>query len=79
VSEDSGYGGNQLAGNIIVGLGLGWLAQHYFPGIAPWGLAGGIILGAISGFYQVLKGSGAFESFKAKDKDTEPKDGSPRN
>lgn len=47
--------GYDLAANIIVGLGLGWLAQRFFPGIRPWGYAGGIILGSISGFYQLFR------------------------
>lgn len=47
--------GYDLAGNIIVGLGLGWLAQHFFPGLKPWGYAGGILLGSVSGFYQLFK------------------------
>jgi F0F1-type ATP synthase assembly protein I len=47
--------GYDLAANIIVGLGLGWLLQRFFPGLSPWGYAGGIILGSISGFYQLFK------------------------
>jgi F0F1-type ATP synthase assembly protein I len=54
-----GMGANQLAGNVIVGVGLGWLSQHFFPSIAPWGYACGVILGAVSGFWQVLKANGA--------------------
>ena len=48
----SGY---DLAANIIVGLGLGWLAQLFWPGLRPWGYGGGIILGTCSGFYQIFK------------------------
>jgi F0F1-type ATP synthase assembly protein I len=47
--------GYDIAANILVGLGLGWLLQRFFPGLKPWGYAGGIILGAISGFYQLFK------------------------
>jgi F0F1-type ATP synthase assembly protein I len=47
--------GYDLAANIIVGLGLGWLAQRFWPGIAPWGYVGGILLGSASGFYQLFK------------------------
>lgn len=50
--------GYDLAGNIILGLGLGWLAQKAWPGIKPWGYAAGIILGSISGFYQLFKALG---------------------
>jgi F0F1-type ATP synthase assembly protein I len=47
--------GYDLAGNILVGLGLGWVAQHYFPGLSPWGYGVGIVLGSISGFYQLFR------------------------
>lgn len=47
--------GYDLAANVLVGFGLGWLAQHFFAGIRPWGLAGGIVLGSASGFYQLFK------------------------
>lgn len=50
--------GYDLAANVLVGFGLGWLAQHFFPGIKPWGLALGIVLGAVSGFYQLFKAQG---------------------
>jgi F0F1-type ATP synthase assembly protein I len=52
--RDAGTG-YDLAANIIVGLGLGWLAQKLWPAIHPWGYGGGIILGTISGFYQIFK------------------------
>ena len=50
-------GGSQydLAANVLVGLALGWGAQKLWPGIKPWGYAGGIVLGAASGFYQMFK------------------------
>jgi F0F1-type ATP synthase assembly protein I len=67
-----GMGANQLAGNVIVGFGLGWVVQHYFPGTKPWGIAGGVLLGAISGFYQVLKTEGALDFLKPKDKRGKP-------
>ena len=63
-----GMGANQLAGCVITGVGLGWLAQHFFPQIAPWGYAGGVILGAVAGFWQVLKGEGALKQYEPKDK-----------
>lgn len=62
-------GGSEIAGNVIAGLGLGWLLEYFFPGVHPWGLAGGIVLGSVSGFYHLLKREGAFESFKPKPKD----------
>lgn len=50
--------GYDLAGNILVGLGLGWLAQHFFPGLKPWGFVAGIVLGSVSGFYQLFRQQG---------------------
>ena len=44
-----------LAANVLVGLGLGWGLQKLWPGIKPWGYAGGIVLGTASGFYQMFK------------------------
>jgi len=34
--------------------GLGWLADRWF-GTAPWLLAGGLVLGAVVGFYQFIR------------------------
>lgn len=62
-----GMGANQLAGCVVAGVGLGWLAQHFFPQIAPWGYAGGIILGAAAGFWQVLKSAGVLKKYRPKD------------
>lgn len=47
--------GYDLAANIMVGLGLGWLAQRWFPELTPWGYVTGILLGSASGFYQLFK------------------------
>jgi F0F1-type ATP synthase assembly protein I len=66
----SGVGGNVLAANVVVGVGLGWVAQHFFPAITPWGYGGGVILGTVSGFWQILKAEGAFKKYRPKD----PKD-----
>ena len=46
--------GYDLAANILVGLGLGWVVQRFFPGLKPWGYVGGLLLGAASGFYQLF-------------------------
>lgn len=50
--------GYDLAANVMVGLGLGWLAQRFWPGLHPWGYVGGLLLGAASGFYQLFKQHG---------------------
>ncbi len=34
--------------------GLGWLADRWW-GTAPWLLAGGLVLGAVVGFYQFIR------------------------
>ena len=51
--------GIDLAANVFVGLALGWLAQKFVPGLKPWGYVGGLVLGAVSGFYQLFKRFGA--------------------
>ena len=70
-------GGSEIAGNVIAGLALGWLAQYFFPGIKPWGYAVGILLGAASGFYQVIKASGGFGPMRSKKKDGDGKPDQP--
>lgn len=43
-----------LAGSVVVMLFIGWLLDRYF-GTAPGFLVGGILLGAIIGFYQFFR------------------------
>jgi F0F1-type ATP synthase assembly protein I len=64
--------GYDLVANIIVGLGLGWLVQHFWPGCKPWGYAGGVLLGSVAGFYQLFKMQNRNRSGKKK---SVPKDG----
>lgn len=61
-----------LAANVVAGVGLGWLAQYFYPGIAPWGLAGGVVLGFISGLWQILKAEGALKKYRPKDDEPKP-------
>ncbi len=56
--DSGGASGYDLAANVLVGFGLGWLLQRHFSGLKPWGVVGGIVLGAVSGFYQLFKTSG---------------------
>jgi ATP synthase protein I len=39
---------------VVAGLVAGWLADRWF-GTSPWLLVGGIVLGAIAGFYQFIR------------------------
>ncbi|TLY29607.1 MAG: hypothetical protein E6K63_04395 [Nitrospirae bacterium] len=41
--------GTELLAALIVGGGLGWLADTYLFASAPWGLVTGLALGAVSG------------------------------
>ena len=43
-----------LFASVVGFAGLGWLLQHWL-GKEPWLLVGGIVLGAIVGFYQFIR------------------------
>lgn len=51
--------GIQLVLSILVGAGLGWLADRFLlkpgPQSVPWGLVVGFFLGTIAGFIQVMR------------------------
>ena len=53
-SKDSGAG-YDLVGNIVVGLGLVWIVRKIWPSISVKAYGFGVVLGAISGFYQLFK------------------------
>ncbi len=56
VEHSSGAGaGYDLVGNILVGLGLVYVARHFWPAIPVKAYGFGVVLGAISGFYQLFK------------------------
>ncbi len=56
MARDKGAsGGYDLAANVLVGWLMGWAAQRYLGAPSPWGLAGGVVLGSVSGFYQLFK------------------------
>ena len=46
--------GIELIAALIVGLGLGWLADHYL-GSRPWGLIGGFFLGSAAGIMNAFR------------------------
>jgi ATP synthase protein I len=41
--------GTELLAALIVGGGLGWAVDTYLMDSGPWGMVGGLILGAIAG------------------------------
>ncbi len=41
--------GTEMLAALIVGGGLGWLADTYLFSSGPWGMVAGLILGAIAG------------------------------
>jgi ATP synthase protein I len=43
-----------LFASVVVFAGIGWLLQRWL-GKEPWFLVGGIVLGAILGFYQFIR------------------------
>ncbi len=53
-SRDSGAG-YDLVGNILVGLGLVWVARYFWPNLPRKAYGVGVVIGAISGFYQLFK------------------------
>jgi hypothetical protein len=52
-----------------VGLGLVWLARWIWPSLPKASYGAGVVLGAISGFYQLFKTQ---SKQKAKDRDPKP-------
>ena len=53
-SRDSGAG-YDLVANIVVGLGLVWIVRWIWPDISAKAYGFGVVLGAVSGFYQLFK------------------------
>jgi ATP synthase protein I len=46
--------GIELIAGLIVGVGLGWLADRYI-GTRPWGLLAGFLLGSAAGIFNVFR------------------------
>jgi ATP synthase protein I len=44
----------EMVSALIVGVGLGWVADH-FLGSRPWGIIGGFLLGSAAGFANVFR------------------------
>jgi ATP synthase protein I len=47
--------GTELLASLIVGGGLGWLADSYLFSSAPWGLVTGLVLGVIAGILNAYR------------------------
>ena len=73
-SQNSGAG-YDLVGNILVGLGLVWVARWFWPSLPRSSYAVGVVIGAISGFYQLFKTQGRARNkpkTAAEKKDAQP-------
>lgn len=60
VSAEAGAGQGfkvlgELFGGIFVGLGLGWVVDHYVLHTTPWGMIVGCLLGMVAAVYAVVK------------------------
>jgi F0F1-type ATP synthase assembly protein I len=65
----AGDGIGQIMGaSVFVGVGLGWLLEKLFPSISPWGIAGGVLLGAATGFWEMFRAEKAREADSKKSK-----------
>lgn len=47
--------GTELLAALIIGGGLGWVVDTYLLGSGPWGMVGGLILGALAGIRNVYR------------------------
>ena len=75
-AQDSGAG-YDLVGNIVVGLFLVWVLRHFWPEIPKAAYGGGVVLGAISGFYQLFKSQPQAAKKPAKKPDPTDPDAKP--
>jgi len=51
----------QLLGGVFGGLGLGWLVDH-FAGTSPWGIVGGLLIGAGLSIYAAVRSAMAMSA-----------------
>ncbi|HTT78630.1 MAG TPA: AtpZ/AtpI family protein [Stellaceae bacterium] len=45
----------EMVSALIVGVGLGWVANHFIAAIRPWGIIAGFLLGSAAGFANVFR------------------------
>jgi F0F1-type ATP synthase assembly protein I len=45
---------SQVGLEMVAPLGLGLILDHYLPGLAPWGLIGGAVLGFVGGLAHLV-------------------------
>ncbi len=56
----------QMLGGVFGGLGFGWLLDHYAH-TGPWGVLGGLILGAAASIYATVKTASRISARAAAD------------
>jgi ATP synthase protein I len=54
--------GTELLAALVVGGGLGWLADTYLFGSEPWGVVAGLVLGAIAGVLNAYRSAQRWQS-----------------
>lgn len=61
----------QMLGGVLGGLGLGWLLDH-FAGTGPWGVVGGLVIGATLSIIATVKTASAISARSASPSDAAP-------
>ena len=54
--------GTELLAALVVGGGLGWLADTYLFDSEPWGVVAGLVLGAIAGVLNAYRAAQRWQS-----------------
>jgi ATP synthase protein I len=58
--------GTELLAALVVGGGLGWLADTYVLGSTPWGVVIGLILGAVAGIRNAYRAAQRWQNDNEK-------------
>ena len=56
----------QMVGGVLGGLGIGWLIDHY-AGTGPWGVLGGLVIGAGLSIYATVQTASRISAKAARD------------